>query len=134
MESLLVSTQNQKSENMENIFLTLHSMRYLLHPEQCPPDLHHQGWRVCQPVLIMKGEKTFCFKSQTISSIRSPSLRGSKHSKIPDIANQPLNTLLPATKDDSPHSHPFYLTRTAVLSIGDDRPPWDAVTKQVEGN
>ena len=63
--------------------------------------------------------------------IRSPSLRGSKHSKIPDIANQPLNTLLPATKDDSPHTHPFYLTRAAVLSIGDDRPPWDAVTKQV---
>ena len=63
---------------------------------------------------------------------RSPSLRGSKHSKIPDIANQPLNTLLPCNKDDSPHSHPFYLTRTAVLSIGEtERPPWEAVTKQV---
>ena len=39
------------------------------------------------------------------------SLRGATHAKIPDIANQPLNTLLPITRDDVPHSQPYYITQ-----------------------
>ena len=42
---------------------------------------------------------------------RSPSLRGSKHSRIPGITNHPLNTLLPTTEDGEDHPQPFYATQ-----------------------
>ena len=42
---------------------------------------------------------------------RSPSLRGSKHTKVPTISNQPLNTPLPVPKDGVPHPQPFYVTQ-----------------------
>ena len=70
------------------------------------------------------------------------SLRGATHAKIPDIANQPLNTLLPITRDDVPHSQPYYITQvrgklvggnqtfpqSTVLQLGPDRPPWQEVS------
>ena len=43
------------------------------------------------------------------------SLRGANHAKIPDIANQPLNTLLPITRDEVAHSQPYYITQVEVL-------------------
>ena len=46
-----------------------------------------------------------------IENFRSPSLRGSHHSEVPSITNQPLNTLLPLTKDQVPHPQPFYVTQ-----------------------
>ena len=46
------------------------------------------------------------------------SLRGATHAKIPDIANQPLNTLLPITRDDVPHSQPYYITQVREKLVG----------------
>lgn len=52
---------------------------------------------------------------------------------MPGIANQPLNSLLPETKDDHPHCRPYYLTKFVQIAISDtDYPPWSAVTKQNE--
>ena len=70
--------------------------------------------------------------SDDVNCYRSPSLRGRHHSKVPDISNQPLDTLLPETKDDQPHCRPYYLTKFVQLSLADtDFPPWNAVSKQV---
>ena len=44
------------------------------------------------------------------ASSMSASLRGSHHSKVPDINNQQLNVLLP--KED--HPEPYYVTRNVV--------------------
>ena len=48
---------------------------------------------------------------------------------------QPLNTLLPVTKEtEAPHCRPYYLTQQLQLSLDTDTarvPPWAAVTKQV---
>ena len=41
----------------------------------------------------------------------SASLRGNYHSKVPEIANQPLNTLLPILKDGTLHPEPYYITQ-----------------------
>ena len=64
---------------------------------------------------------------------RAPSLRGHHHSKIPDINNQPLNTLLPETRDNIQHVRPYYLTQFIKISLAEIYlPPWSAVTKQVK--
>ncbi|XP_023344032.1 uncharacterized protein LOC111713417 [Eurytemora carolleeae] len=63
---------------------------------------------------------------------RSPSLRGSKHTKVPTISNQPLNTPLPVPKDGVPHPQPFYVTQGVVLKQVGDRPPWKQVNRQQE--
>ena len=46
----------------------------------------------------------------------SASLRGHYHSKIPEIAQQPLFTLLPVFKDGTGchHPEPYYLTQNVV--------------------
>ena len=44
----------------------------------------------------------------------SASLRGKYHNKVPEIANQPLNTLLPQLKDDVVHPEPYYITQNVV--------------------
>jgi len=61
---------------------------------------------------------------------RSPSLRGSKHSKIPSITNHPLNSLLPVTQDGTEHPQPFYATQTVVLRFGDGKPAWKLANRQ----
>jgi len=68
----------------------------------------------------------------TSTTDRSPSLRGSKHDRVPHIPNHPLNTALPVTKDGVPHPQPFYVTQVVVLRFGDGRPPWKEVNKQSE--
>ena len=44
----------------------------------------------------------------------SASLRGSYHNKVPEIANQPLNTLLPILKNGEQHPEPYYITQSVV--------------------
>lgn len=45
----------------------------------------------------------------------SASLRGNYHSRVPDISQQPLNTLLPMVKDgDIGHPDPYYITQNVV--------------------
>ena len=44
----------------------------------------------------------------------SASLRGKYHNKVPEIANQPLNTLLPLLKDNVVHPEPYYITQNIV--------------------
>jgi len=61
---------------------------------------------------------------------RSPSLRGSKHSKIPSITNHPLNTLLPTQSDGDKHPQPFYATQTIVVRIGDEKPGWKIANRK----
>jgi len=69
----------------------------------------------------------------TSTTDRSPSLRGSHHSKVPIIPTQPLNTLLPVVHHGvGPHPQPFYLTQAVVLRTGDDRPPWRKVNHKAE--
>merc|ERR1711962_1545689 len=60
------------------------------------------------------------------------SLRGANHAKIPDIANQPLNTLLPITRDEVAHSQPYYITQSTVLQLGPDRPPWQEASQKFQ--
>ena len=63
---------------------------------------------------------------------RSGSVRGQHYSKVPDISQQPLNTLLPACRDSAQHCRPYYLTKHLQLSLSNTQfPPWAAVTKQV---
>ena len=45
---------------------------------------------------------------------RSASLRGQHHSRVPDISNQPLNTLLPILKYGYSHPDPYYITQNVV--------------------
>lgn len=60
-------------------------------------------------------------------------MRGRHHSKVPDISQQPLNTLLPETKDENPHPRPYYLTQFVQISLKEgELPPWSSVTKQNE--
>ena len=67
-----------------------------------------------------------------MSSVRSGSVRGQHYSKVPDISQQPLNTLLPACRDDTPHCRPYYLTKNIQVNLNNTQfPPWTAVTKQV---
>lgn len=54
----------------------------------------------------------------------SASLRGNYHNKVPEIANQPLHTLLPILKDGRVHPEPYYITQNVVLKVPDGRPPW----------
>ena len=44
----------------------------------------------------------------------SASLRGQYHNRVPEISNQPLNTLLPILKDGSLHPEPYYITQNVV--------------------
>ena len=44
----------------------------------------------------------------------SASLRGNHHNRVPNIANQPLNTLLPILKDGWNHPDPYYITQNVV--------------------
>ncbi len=44
----------------------------------------------------------------------SASLRGNYHNKVPEIANQPLNTLLPVLKNGEIHPEPYYITQSVV--------------------
>ncbi|XP_059092890.1 uncharacterized protein LOC131888121 [Tigriopus californicus] len=62
----------------------------------------------------------------------SASLRGSHHSRVPEIPNQPLNTLLPQLDNDTEHPLAYYVTQNVVLKLADDRPPWLSVSKSSE--
>ena len=68
-------------------------------------------------------------------NVRSPSLRGSRHAKVPKIPNnqQHYKTPLPITRDRVPHSQPYYLSQDRVLSIGDERQPWVKYNRKVRG-
>ena len=44
----------------------------------------------------------------------SASLRGAAHNKVPEIANQPLHTLLPILPDGEEHPEPYYITQNVV--------------------
>ncbi len=44
----------------------------------------------------------------------SASLRSSHHKKLPEIADRPLNTLLPRMRDGSIHPEPYYVTINVV--------------------
>ena len=48
------------------------------------------------------------------SSGHSASLRGNFHSRVPDIPNQPLHTLLPVVKDGWLPPEPYYITQNVV--------------------
>ena len=48
------------------------------------------------------------------SKTPSASLRGKFHKKVPEISNQPLNTLLPILKDGAEHPQPYYITQNVV--------------------
>lgn len=50
----------------------------------------------------------------TNGGVPSASLRGNYHNKVPEIANQPLHTLLPILKDGSLHPEPYYITQNVV--------------------
>jgi hypothetical protein len=50
----------------------------------------------------------------TNSKTPSASLRGKYHKKVPEISNQPLNTLLPILKDGVEHPQPYYITQNVV--------------------
>ena len=64
---------------------------------------------------------------------RSASVRGQHYNKVPGISQQPLNTLLPVCRDDTPHCRPYFLTKPLQLSLDHTQfPPWTAVTKQNE--
>lgn len=41
-------------------------------------------------------------------------LRGSHHSRVPDIAARPLNTMLPLMVDGSEHPEPYFMTPNVV--------------------
>ena len=87
---------------------------------------------------------------------RSPSLRGGHHSRVPGIPSEPLDTLLPETKEGAAHCRPYYITQVILLLLltyyhnnnyyyyyhfinqplilnmdTGTFPPWSAVTKQV---
>lgn len=51
-------------------------------------------------------------------------LRGSAHPKVPEITNQPLNTMLPILPNGAAHPQPYYITQNVVLTIPSGRPPW----------
>merc|ERR1712020_96729 len=46
------------------------------------------------------------------------------HPKVPEITNQPLNTMLPVLPNGAVHPEPYYITQNVVLSIPSGRPPW----------
>jgi hypothetical protein len=50
----------------------------------------------------------------TSSQTPSASLRGKFHKKVPEISNQPLNTLLPILKNGAEHPQPYYITQNVV--------------------
>ena len=41
-------------------------------------------------------------------------LRGSAHPKVPEITNQPLNTMLPVLPNGAAHPQPYYITQNVV--------------------
>ena len=41
-------------------------------------------------------------------------LRGSAHPKVPEITNQPLNTMLPILPNGTVHPQPYYITQNVV--------------------
>ena len=57
---------------------------------------------------------SFFISGATTSKTPSASLRGKYHSKVPEISNQPLNTLLPILKDGAEHPQPYYVTPNVV--------------------
>ena len=75
----------------------------------------------------MRGVLTVCLTG------RSASVRGQHYNKVPGISQQPLNTLLPTCRDDTPHCRPYFLTKPLQLRLDQSQfPPWTAVTKQNE--
>lgn len=62
----------------------------------------------------------------------SASLRGHQYNKVPEIANQPLNTLLPVLKSGAVHPEPYYITQNVVFKVSDRTPPWYAASKATE--
>eukprot|EP00093_Oithona_nana_P010159 10159.XXX_239685_238314_1 [CDS] Oithona nana genome sequencing. len=67
--------------------------------------------------------------SEGLNGHPSASLRGKYHNKVPEIAAQPLNTLLPIFPDDNSscttHPEPYYITQNVVLKVPDSEvPPW----------
>ena len=48
------------------------------------------------------------------STSTSAWLRGTAHPKVPEIANQPLNTLLPILPNGAVHPQPYYITQNVV--------------------
>ena len=53
----------------------------------------------------------------TNGSGHSESLRGNFHSRVPDISNQPLHTLLPVVKDGWLPPEPYYITQNVVYVV-----------------
>ena len=45
---------------------------------------------------------------------RSNWLRGNAHPKVPEITNQPLNTMLPVLPNGAVHPQPYYITQSIV--------------------
>ena len=41
-------------------------------------------------------------------------LRGGAHPKVPEITNQPLNTMLPILPNGAVHPQPYYITQNVV--------------------
>ena len=41
-------------------------------------------------------------------------LRGNAHPKVPEITNQPLNTMLPVLPNAAVHPQPYYITQNVV--------------------
>ena len=41
-------------------------------------------------------------------------LRGNAHPKVPEITNQPLNTMLPILPNGAKHPQPYYITQNVV--------------------
>ena len=78
-------------------------------------------------------QKLQSLNAEEEDNARSPSLRGSRHAKVPKIPNnkQPFNTPLPVTRDRVPHSQPYYLSEECLLSIGDERHPWVKYDRKV---
>lgn len=67
------------------------------------------------PSLEVEGNVAGIAGSEGLNGQPSASLRGKYHNKVPEIAGQPLNTLLPIFPDDSwTHPEPYYITQNVV--------------------
>ena len=94
------------------IFSTLHLVKCPTRPEPCPPDLHHQDWRVCQPAGIMKGKFKVWVERQN-----NPSLQISQLKRVQ--AQQDTRHCQPATEHSPAHHQGWHSSLTAFLSHQD---------------